>query len=104
VYDDLRPRVVEINGYHMDMVPAGPMCLIQNDDTPGMIGTVGTTLGDAGVNIADMSISRRDNPDGSGATALMILKTDAPAGPDLTQSLTAQPGILKVATVELPGV
>ncbi len=104
VYDDLMPRVVEINRYPMDMVPAGPMAIIQNDDKPGMIGLVGSEFGKAGVNIADMSISRRDNPDGSGATALMILKTDAPAGPDLTQSLTAQPGILKVATVELPGV
>ncbi|MDX1682601.1 MAG: phosphoglycerate dehydrogenase, partial [Phycisphaeraceae bacterium] len=40
VYDDYRPRVIEINGYHMDMVPAGPVILLQNEDRPGMVGLV----------------------------------------------------------------
>ena len=41
VYDDMQPRIVEINGYHMDMIPEGAMILIQNQDRPGMIGGVG---------------------------------------------------------------
>ena len=104
VYDDLKPRVVEINGYKMDMVPAGHMALVQNDDRPGMIGLVGTEFGNAHVNIADMSISRRDNPHGSGATALMLLKIDQPAPASLHASLTARDGILKFATVRLAEV
>jgi D-3-phosphoglycerate dehydrogenase / 2-oxoglutarate reductase len=95
VYDDLRPRIVEINGYHMDMVPAGPMLLLQNDDRPGMIGLVGSVFGEAGVNIADMSISRRDS------TALMLLKLDAEPGADVIEAIKSRPGILKVATVRL---
>ena len=104
VYDDLKPRVVEINGYKMDMVPAGHMALVQNDDRPGMIGLVGTEFGNANVNIADMSISRRDNPRGGGATALMLLKIDQPAPDSLHASLTARDGILKLATVRLAEV
>ncbi len=104
VYDDLKPRVVEINGYKMDMVPAGHMALVQNDDRPGMIGLVGTEFGNANVNIADMSISRRDNPRGGGATALMLLKIDQPAPDALHASLTARDGILKLATVRLAEV
>ncbi|MEM6334195.1 MAG: phosphoglycerate dehydrogenase [Planctomycetota bacterium] len=103
VYDDLRPRVVEINGYHMDMVPAGPMCLIQNADQPGMIGVVGTTLGQAGVNIADMSISRREDAAGV-TTAMQVLKIDAPMPEDLVQQMRSRDGILKIATVHLPPI
>ncbi len=95
VYDDLRPRVIEINGYHMDMVPAGPMLLLQNDDRPGMIGLVGTVFGEAKVNIADMSISRRDT------TALMLLKLDGEPNADVIDAIKSKPGILKAASVIL---
>ncbi|MEM1109006.1 MAG: phosphoglycerate dehydrogenase [Planctomycetota bacterium] len=101
VYDDLQPRVVEINGYAMDMVPAGHMAIIQNDDRPGMIGLVGSEFGKASVNIADMTISRRENPDGSGATALMLLKLDEAASYELNDALAERDGILKIASVHL---
>ena len=96
IYDDHRPRVLEINGYHMDMIPAGGMVLIQNEDRPGVIGVVGTEFGQADVNIADMTISRR------GETALMVLKIDKEAPDDLIERLHKNEGILKVATVCLP--
>ena len=96
VYSDMRPRLVEINGYHMDMVPAGHMVLIRNDDKPGMIGRVGTAFGIAGVNIADMAISRRDD------SAMMLLRVDAEPPPNLETDLLSCPGISKVARVRLP--
>ena len=106
VYDDGRPRIVEINGYHMDMVPAGPMLLIQNDDKPGMIGVVGNEVGEAGVNIADMTISRRP-VDGMGErgtmTALMVLKLDEEAPEAALSRLRSRPGVLRIATVRLAG-
>jgi len=100
VYDDLRPRVVEINHYHLDMVPAGHMVLLQNQDKPGMIGFVGEQFGEHDVNIADMTISRQSAKDG---TALMVLHTDAPAPDKLLKTLREREGILKVAVAELPG-
>ncbi len=96
VFDDLRPRVVEINGYHMDMIPAGDMVLILNEDRPGMIGLVGTELGQARVNIADMTISRRENK------ALMVLQVDSPPTEPVVNRLRHRPGMLKVAVVKLP--
>ncbi len=96
VYHDMRPRVVEIDGYHMDIVPAGAMLLILNQDMPGMVGLVGTEIGEAQVNIADMAISRRDD------TALMVLKVDAPVPESLLNRLRHRPGMLKVITVNLP--
>ena len=95
VYDDHRPRIVEINGYYMDMVPVGQMLLLQNEDKPGMIGLVGSVFGDAGMNIADMTISRRDN------TALMLLKLDGKPDAKLIDGLKSQPGILKAAAIRL---
>jgi len=96
VYDDMQPRVVEINGYRMDIVPSGMMILIRNQDMPGMIGLVGDEMGQAKVNIADMAISRRDD------TALMVLKIDDQAPESLLNRLRHRPGILKVVVVSLP--
>ncbi|MCC6579420.1 MAG: phosphoglycerate dehydrogenase [Phycisphaeraceae bacterium] len=96
VYDDLRPRVIEINGYFRDMVPAGTMVLIRNEDRPGMVGLVGNEMGAAGVNIADMAISRRD------VTALMLLKVDGEPDSRLFDGLRQKPGILFVSPVKLP--
>ena len=102
VYDDDLPRVVEINRYHMDIVPSGDMILLLNEDRPGMIGLVGTQLGEAGINIADMSISRRETPGGE-KKAMMVLKIDEEASPEQLDSLR-RPGILRVAAVKLPPV
>ena len=95
VYDDRRPRIVEINGYHMDMIPDGCMVLIQNDDQPGMVGLVGIEFGQAQINIADMAISRRDR------SALMVLKVDAEPPDELLERLGRRTGIRKVAMVKL---
>ena len=96
VYHDMRPRVIDINGYHMDMVPAGFMVLLQNHDLPGMVGVVGTEFGQAKINIADMAISRRDQ------TALMLLKVDQPPPDALLTRLKLRPGILNAVLVKLP--
>ena len=92
----MRPRVIEINGYRMDMVPAGNMVLIHNTDLPGMIGLVGQEFGRAKINIANMAISRRDH------AALMLLRVDAEPPGELLERLLGRPGINKIAVVRLP--
>ena len=101
VYADGVPRVLRIDGYNMDMVPEGQMVLLQNRDQPGVIGTVGTSFGDAGVNIADMVISREFDKDGT-ATALMVIKTDSAPPDALLNRLRARPNILRVKSLVLP--
>jgi D-3-phosphoglycerate dehydrogenase len=101
VYADGLPRVLRIDKYAMDMVPEGNMVLIENQDQPGVIGTVGTTFGDAKVNIADMVISRHIKEDGS-ATALMVIKTDSDPTDALLNRLKARPNIIRVDSLELP--
>jgi D-3-phosphoglycerate dehydrogenase len=100
VYADGLPRVLRVDGYNMDMIPEGQMVVIVNKDQPGVIGTVGTSFGDAQVNIADMVISRQFDKDGT-ATALMMIKTDSEPTPALLNRLKARPGIVRVRSVVL---
>lgn len=99
-YADGLPRVLRFDHFNMDMVPEGQMVLIENEDKPGVIGVVGTTFGDAQVNIADMVISRHIGDEG--AKALMVLKVDSQPDDAVVNRLRARPGILRVKNVKLP--
>jgi D-3-phosphoglycerate dehydrogenase len=101
VYADGLPRVLRVDRFNMDMIPEGDMVMLQNKDMPGVIGTVGSTFGDAKINIADMVISRDFQPDGT-AQALMVLKTDSEPSEALLDALRAQPAILRVKSMILP--
>ena len=52
------PWLVRVHGLPLEIELAGRLLLLRNDDVPGMVGRVGTLLGDAGVNIANMTLSR----------------------------------------------
>jgi len=96
---DGKPRILSIDGYRMELIPERSVVLIFNDDRPGVIGLVGQAFGNAGINIADMALSRR------GQTALMVLKLDEPMPADLRDALRAMnPPIHSLRTVSLPPV
>lgn len=101
VYADGLPRVLRVDNYAMDMIPEGNMVLIVNKDQPGVIGFVGTSFGEAGVNIADMVISRDFKAQGE-TTALMLIKTDSDCASSLTKVLKSRPNILRVSCLTLP--
>ena len=88
-------RIVLIDGHTFDVPPADHMLMVTNDDRPGVIGTVGTILGNAGVNIADMDVGRAE---GTG-TAVMLIAPTSVVLPDVVQALRTAPGILSVATL-----
>lgn len=100
-YADLLPRLLRIDEFNMDMVPEGSMVVLENRDQPGVIGFVGNTFGDAGVNIADMVISRHVRSDGT-AHALMLIKIDGEPTPALLETLRARDNILAVSSASLP--
>jgi D-3-phosphoglycerate dehydrogenase len=88
-------RIVNIDDTPFDVPPVDNMVVIQNDDRPGVIGTVGTLLGDAGVNISDMDVSRVTGSD----TAVMLIAPSAPVPADVLDALRAAPGILQVTSL-----
>jgi D-3-phosphoglycerate dehydrogenase / 2-oxoglutarate reductase len=77
VFADGRPRIVNIKGIHMDAGFAPSMIYVTNLDKPGFIGQFGSTLGDAGINIATFHVGR-DVPGGN-AVALIEIDSELPA-------------------------
>ena len=66
-------RIVELEGYHFDIVPQGNLIVINHTDQPGVIGEVGTILGQHGINIAAMQVGRKQQ----GGNAIMIINVDS---------------------------
>ena len=71
VTEEGRQRVVNLNGYWIEFVPEGTVLLFSNHDRPGVIGKVGTILGEAGSNIANFALGRK-NGSGLAVGALQI--------------------------------
>lgn len=67
------PRIVIIDGYHVDAVPTGYMLIVFNEDKPGIIGHLGTILGDNKINIANMTFGRQKK----GGKAITVLNIDS---------------------------
>ncbi len=91
------PRIVGIDEHIIDVPPSAHMLVVRNNDVPGVIGVVGTILGDASVNIDDMVVGRTS----SGQAALMALSTTEPVGADVIAALRAEEGILDARAIEL---
>jgi D-3-phosphoglycerate dehydrogenase / 2-oxoglutarate reductase len=81
--NDNRLWLVSALGFELDMELAPMLVFFRYDDVPGVIGRVGTLFGDAGVNIANMTVSRTRQ----GGQALMALSIDTPAPRELVEQL-----------------
>lgn len=77
------PHIIQLDGYAVDFIPQGYLLLTRHRDRPGMIGKVGTLLGNADVNIASMQVAR-DAPRGE---AIMVLNLDDPVPPEVIKQL-----------------
>ena len=91
------PRLVRLDDYHLDAIPQGSMLIVSNDDRPGMVGRIGAVLGDAGVNIAYMSLGR----DRSGGRAIAILNLDSPLPDEVQRQITLIDGVVWAERVTL---
>lgn len=90
-------RIVLVDDHTVDAPPARHMLIVRNADSPGIIGTVGTILGAAGVNIADMHVGQAP----SGESALMVLATSQPTPIEAQERLRAAEGVWSVVAVDL---
>ncbi|MDD5440124.1 MAG: phosphoglycerate dehydrogenase [Candidatus Omnitrophica bacterium] len=72
LFTKTEPRIVKINDFYVEAIPKGNMLVIHNDDAPGIIGHIGTLLGDAGINIAGMTFGRVKR----GGEAITVLNVD----------------------------
>ncbi|ADG13187.1 D-3-phosphoglycerate dehydrogenase [Methanocaldococcus infernus ME] len=67
-----KPIILEIEGYEVNFIPESVVLIIRHIDKPGMIGKVGTILGEYGINIAEMQVGRKE----PGGDSVMLIKLD----------------------------
>jgi D-3-phosphoglycerate dehydrogenase / 2-oxoglutarate reductase len=94
---DDEPRLVRALGYDVEIALEPLMLFVVNDDRPGRIGRLGTILGEADVNIANMAVSR-NRPR---SRALMVLTLDNPIPPEVLERIRAEPGLLDPRAIAL---
>ena len=97
LYHRKDPRIIEIDQFKVEVVPDNHLLLIQNEDRPGVIGTVGHILGDHNINIARMQCSREER----GGKALQIFGLDAPLPKSVLDQITNSKHILSVKVADL---
>ncbi|MBI3972020.1 MAG: phosphoglycerate dehydrogenase [Chloroflexi bacterium] len=91
------PRIVRIDDYWVDVVPSGHVLVTHHTDRPGIIGRVGTLLGEGDVNISSMQVGRRVRR----GEAIMIMNLDEPLSRELEQQVAAIPDIRSVKQISL---
>jgi D-3-phosphoglycerate dehydrogenase len=91
------PRIIRIDDFRVDMAPRGTLLVLRNQDVPGVIGRVGTVLGDAGINIAGYHQSRLD----AGGDALAIVNVDGRVDGSVLEALGNLTEIHSVRQVQL---
>jgi D-3-phosphoglycerate dehydrogenase len=95
VFSDGKPRFIQIKNINMDADVGSHMIYITNTDVPGMIGFMGTTLGEAGVNIANFQLGREKEA----GDAIALLYVDGPVSETVLDKLRANPAIRQVKSL-----
>jgi D-3-phosphoglycerate dehydrogenase len=89
LFGNAAPRLVELFGVKVEADLAGDMLYVVNEDAPGFIGRLGTTLGEAGINIGTFHLGRVE----AAGEAVLLLSVDEPVGPEVIAKVEKLPGV-----------
>jgi D-3-phosphoglycerate dehydrogenase len=90
-------RIVSIDGHSVEITPTTHMLVVRNNDKPGMIGRVGTVLGESGISIDQMSVA----PNPHAKTALMVLSTPSATPQSVVDALNSSEGLFGIYLITL---
>jgi D-3-phosphoglycerate dehydrogenase len=90
-------RIVRVNKFTVEVIPEGHMLVVSNYDKPGVIGNLGTTLGENSLNIARLHLSREQVD----KEALVVLTTDTMVSEDVLGKIRSLPNIISVTQLEM---
>jgi D-3-phosphoglycerate dehydrogenase len=97
IFGAKHPRIVRFNNFYLEAVPEGYILVLQNNDVPGVVGAVGTILGNNGINIAGMELGRSQK----GGNAISFTHVDEAVGKKALDELRALPQIVSATLVKL---
>src|SRR5216684_1771733 len=97
LFSEKNQRIVSVNNFRVEFKPEGTLLYIINKDVPGVVGKVGTILGDREINIAEYNLARET----SGGKALAIVTIDSPLDTDTMTALRFFKAIEEVKQVRL---
>jgi D-3-phosphoglycerate dehydrogenase len=100
VGQDGSPRILALDGIGLEAALEGTLLLTRNVDVPGVIGKIGTALGNMGVNIATFALGRRAPV--HGAEALALVGLDGEVDASVAQKIRAVPSVTDARLVRLP--
>ncbi len=90
-------RLVQIEGYEVDVNPSKYMLFVKNNDVPGVIGNIGRVLGEEGINVATMQVGRNER----GAVAIMLMNVDNCIKENVLDRLTSLENVLEARCIKL---
>ena len=96
LFGNTAPRLVELFGIKVEADLQGDMLYIVNEDAPGFIGRLGSTLGEAGVNIGTFHLGRRD----AGGEAVLLLSVDTPVPSPVLETILKLPGVKRATALK----
>jgi D-3-phosphoglycerate dehydrogenase len=97
IFGAKHPRIVRVNSFYLEAVPEGYILILQNRDVPGVVGAVGTSLGNNGINIAGMELGRSEK----GGNAISFIHVDDRVAKKALDELRALPQIVSAILVKL---
>jgi D-3-phosphoglycerate dehydrogenase len=97
VLGETHGRIIRIGAFRVDVAPRGTLVVLRNRDVPGVIGRVGTLLGEAGVNIAEYHQARLQ----VGGEALAAITVDGRVPAEVQQQLSELPEVLDVRQIDM---
>jgi D-3-phosphoglycerate dehydrogenase / 2-oxoglutarate reductase len=96
-FGDKDSRIVTVDGVHIDAKPFGVILYLINEDKPGVVGHIGVTLGKGNVNIADLTLGRRER----GGVAITVCNLDMPVSDDVLKELKSYDAVKEIKVIDL---
>jgi len=90
------PRIVNIDGFDIDLAPIGSVLVVEHLDKPGVIGKIGQVLGSNSINIGAMQVGRKQQ----GGAALMIINIDKHVTPEVEAELVKVDEVTRITAIE----
>ncbi|ATX79637.1 D-3-phosphoglycerate dehydrogenase [Mariprofundus aestuarium] len=97
LFDESRPRLVSIDTCEVEIAPEGNLIFFQNEDKPGVIAAIGAVLADAGINIGDFRLGRREDT----GSAVALIQVDTAPGQDILDQMAELEHVQTVRYAEL---